>query len=114
MAPKPRKPPKPMDFTLPDGQRYVQVGAEPHELRSGRAMSLLVLRSECPICGAPFLLKASRRNAAARILSRRCPEHRIPGVTVEKHKARLAAALARQTEAAARRAHAAALLAMFD
>lgn len=113
---KPRKPPvppKPMDFTL-KGQRYVQVGTELHERLSGRTMSLLVLRSVCPICEKPFTLKASRRNAVAREVTRRCPDHRLPGVTVEKRKARLAAARAWQTEAAARRAHAAALMAMFD
>ncbi len=61
------------------GQRYRIEGYQPHTRRDGAATELMRVSSTCAECGAPF---ESVTSVAARWFSRRCPEHRKPGVRV--------------------------------
>ena len=64
-----------------DGQRYVAVGSRLHRKPDGTDIPLIVWRSHCAECGAPFechtTLKGSHPN-------RRCPEHHSPGKAVTR------------------------------
>ena len=102
--PKPKSP-APLAFTI-DGQPYQEVGTVPYLTRFDREIRLVRLATRCPICERGFEVTATRTAAKRKKLVRRCPEHRVPGWPVARHRA--------VVQARAERAHAAALMAMFD
>jgi hypothetical protein len=87
------------DKTYLRGQAYECVGSTDHITRDGHAIVLTILESQCAECGRPFqfgTMDPSQRG----YLSRRCGEHRKPGVPVWPHRAK---AKATRAERAAKR-----------
>lgn len=81
------------------GQRYFCVGTKAHETSYGRHLTLLVLESDCPECGATFRLMATKTNIRHRVLTRRCEDCRRPGVPVDpRRRASAPLAAAKQTK----------------
>jgi ribosomal protein S27AE len=75
------------------GQTYIQSGHFYYEMESGHEVRILELDTDCPECGASFVVTASLRQIEHRILNRRCERcrkiHRGP-VDVGKIKERKA------------------------
>jgi hypothetical protein len=73
---------------LIDDQRYELVTTEPYQRADGEWTSVLIWRSACVDCGAPFTFTTSK--AVPRWLNRRCELHKKPGNKV-KHASRASA-----------------------
>lgn len=69
-----------------DGQQYKAVSHDWHETRAGREVRLLVVETECPTCGRAFRFKTTQTLFKRGKLTRRCPIHRRPGLTVESER----------------------------
>ena len=73
--------PLPGTVLMYEGQRYVAVGSRLHRKADGAEVPLILWRSHCATCGAPFecgtALKALNPN-------RRCPAHHKPGLAVTR------------------------------
>ena len=54
------------------GQTYIQSGHFYYEMESGHEVRILELDTDCPECGASFVVTASLRQIEHRILNRRC------------------------------------------
>jgi hypothetical protein len=72
------------------GQRYEFIREEDYQRREGGVSRLSVWRSHCADCGQPFECRTVK--ASAFQPSRRCPEHKAPGVPVSRKRARRARA----------------------
>jgi hypothetical protein len=68
-----------------DGQCYESVRTEPYTRLNGRETTLLVWRSHCPTCGDAFEVRTPLR-ARKFEPNRRCPEHKRPGVKVNRRR----------------------------
>ena len=60
-------------------QVFEALGTVPHEMRSGRDISLVQYRACCATCGQEFDSVAAQRAWKAKNLARRCAAHRVPG-----------------------------------
>jgi hypothetical protein len=69
-----------------DRQRYYYVGFEDYENRFGHCSELIVLRSRCAECGAPFRFMTTPGQIKRRALNRRCDVHKKPGVPVQSRR----------------------------
>ena len=69
-----------------DGQRYELVALQKHVRQDGRPTALLIWRSHCAECAAPFEATTALKTTGA--INRRCPLHHMPGraVTVSGRK----------------------------
>ena len=66
------------------GQEYQFTGLRQHEKANGEWTAVLVFRSWCAECGAEFECTATQRSLEKGALSRRCNEHKRPGVRVRR------------------------------
>lgn len=73
--------PLPDTVLMLDGQRYVAVGSRLHRKPDGTDVPLIVWRSHCAECGAPFEACTTLKGAQP---NRRCPEHHSPGKAVTR------------------------------
>jgi hypothetical protein len=63
-----------------EGQRYELVALRKHVGQDGRSATLLVWRSHCAECAAPFEIATALKARGA--INRRCPLHQMPGRAV--------------------------------
>ena len=68
---------------MSNGQHHELVRAEPHTRLDGQATTLLVWRTRCAVCAELF---EWRSPISTKGPSRRCLEHRQPGIRVAKPK----------------------------
>ena len=66
-------------FTLPNGQPYQLIRAEPYRRVDGKEIALAVWTSNCADCGAPFEVRRPLDRAPE---NRRCNLHKRPGYKV--------------------------------
>ncbi len=70
-------------------QRYECVGdGEPYTNRFGATVLLHPIETMCPDCGRMFRLQATVRRWRSGELTRRCEEHRRPGLAVKPGRVR--------------------------
>lgn len=75
---------KPGDVRTLGTQRYECVGdGEPYTNRFGKTVLLHPIETNCPACGRRFRLQATDRGWRSGELTRRCVDHRRPGVAVK-------------------------------
>jgi hypothetical protein len=67
-------------------QRYECVGFRDHVSRVGHESTLIVLRSRCAECGAPFEFMTTRGRLTRGAINRRCDHHKRPGVQVRPRR----------------------------
>jgi hypothetical protein len=72
------------DLITVRGQDYLLVGTEPHTRKDGSKTKLAIWQSDCAECGAVF---ECRSPIIAPPQTRRCDEHKRPGVWVRKPSA---------------------------
>lgn len=63
-----------------DGQRYELVALQKHVRQDGRPTALLIWRSHCADCAAPFEVTTGLKTTGA--INRRCQLHHMPGRAV--------------------------------
>ncbi|MBF0294527.1 MAG: hypothetical protein HQL96_05000 [Magnetococcales bacterium] len=70
------------------GQLYAEVEQRSYVRKDGTQASLIVLRSHCSDCGAPFLVTSPwdpEGGILANYLNRRCALHKASGKPVKTH-----------------------------
>lgn len=68
------------DRVMNGGQTFRMVGIRPHVRRDGTETELLVFSARCAECGVEFDFTATAASASKGWFSRRCQEHKRPGV----------------------------------
>jgi hypothetical protein len=63
-----------------DGQKYELVNLQKHVRQDGRTTALLIWRTHCAECAAPFDVTTGLKTTGA--INRRCPLHHKPGRAV--------------------------------
>jgi len=70
-----------------DGQGYRLVGLRDYVNRFGHESKLVILRTHCADCGAPFEFMTTQGRFKQRAINRRCGLHKRPGTPVRGWRA---------------------------
>ena len=74
------------DRVFSRGQQYRMMGTRPHVCRDGTKTKLLVFSTNCAECGVEFDFTVTAASASKGWFSRRCQEHKRPGVRAIRSK----------------------------